>query len=130
MVAYVVFLLGSRFWDEVAEWLGVGDGGILQGFAVAIVIVLVWLILWAIYRWGPPDPMRYAGVVAAAVAALLVIGTIIAMEIVPKFSSSSAALFGAIGVFLVWLYYVGIVIVAAPTLLAAIVGAGRNQLRG
>ena len=128
MAAYVVFLLGTRFWDELAEWLGITNGGLIRSFAIGLMIVLVWLILWAIYRWGPPEPMSFAGAVAAGVAALLVIGTLIAVEIVPEFSSTSAiALFGAIGVFLVWLYYCGIVIVAAPTVLAAIVGAARGQ---
>ena len=131
MIAYVVFLLGTRFWDELAGRLGIANGGLVRSFAVGLMIVLVWLILWAIYRWGPPEPMSYASVVAAGVAALIVLGTVIAMQIIPEFSSASTiALFGAIGVFLIWLYYCGIVIVAAPTVLAAIVGAARGQTSG
>ena len=63
------------------------------------------------------------------VAALLVLGSWVAFSITPT-NSSSLSVFGTVGVFLVWLYYIGIVIVAAPTLINAVSVAGRKLVKG
>ncbi len=129
IVAYGAFLVGNRFWEGLAKALGIGSVDAVSAFGIGLIVGVVWLVLWAIYYWGPPDPISYAGIVAAGVAALLVVGTIVAIEIVPDVSTGTA-LFGAIGVFLIWLYYAGIVIVAAPALFAGVVGAVRKQGAG
>lgn len=129
LAAYTLLLLSGRVWTRVTDSLGLGGATAARAFAVGLAIVFVWLLLWAIYRWGPPRPISHAGAIAAGVGALLVLGSLVALALFPNLESSVASLLGVIGVFLVWLYYVGIVVVAAPTAIAALVGATRNQLR-
>jgi membrane protein len=128
LVAYASFTLGSRVFRELTDRVGTGTSFGVRLLLFAIAVVWVWFLLWAIYRWGPPRPMRNASVVAAAVAALLVLGSFIALNFYPA-NSSAVAMFGAIGVFLIWLYYIGIVIVAAPTVFSAFAGAIANAIR-
>lgn len=124
MVVYAALLVGTHFWDAVEEQFGVATASAARVTVIAAVIIWAWLLLWVIYRWGPPQPMPYSGIVSASVGALLVIGSMIAFSIVPT-GSAVLSVFGAIGVFLIWLYYIGIVIVAAPTILAGVAGAIR-----
>jgi uncharacterized BrkB/YihY/UPF0761 family membrane protein len=56
------------------------------------------------------------------------VGSIIAFDLIPA-TSSTLSILGALGVFLIWLYYLGIVVVAAPTVFAAIAGATRNLMQ-
>jgi membrane protein len=122
LVAYTFLTLGSRIWSNVAEDVGTSASTGTQVLLYVVAAVWVWILLWAIYRWGPPEPIRFSGVVSALVAALLVAGTAIAFSFVPSISGAAAA-FGAIGILLIWLYYVGIVVVAAPTVFAAVIDA-------
>lgn len=130
LVAYMILLAGSRMWNAVVDAIGIAGANVIGVLGVVLTIVWMWLLLWVIYRWGPPRPMRHAGGVAAAVAALLVIGSIAAFSLIPQFGGSSTLSFlGAIGVLLLWLYYVGIVIVAAPTAVSAFAGAIGSRIR-
>ena len=129
IVAYTALLVGTRFWEEIDDLVG-WDLSRVSAWTLAVVaIIWLWLLLWAVYRWGPPVPIRRAGIVALAVAGLVVLGSALASWLIPS-KPSAASVFGAIGVFLVWLYYIGIVIVGAPTVLNGLVLAVRNQLRG
>lgn len=120
MVGYFLALLGGRVWSALTEELGIGLANTARASFGAVAIVFVWLVLWAIYRWGPPVPLPRAGLTAAIVGALLVLGSAIAFSLSPDVSSSTLSFLGVIGVFLIWLYYIGIVIVAAPTLVNAV----------
>jgi membrane protein len=128
LVAYTFFTIGSRFFRELTGRLGGGTTLGIRVLLFAIAVMWVWVLLWAIYRWGPPRPMPKASLVAVAVAGLLVAGSLIALNLFPA-NSSAIAMFGSIGIFLVWLYYVGIVVVAAPTVFAAFAGAIANLAR-
>jgi membrane protein len=127
--AYFLILVGGRFWEAVREELGLVGGTTLQWLSASAIIVWGWLLLWAIYRWGPPRPLHRSGIVSAAVAVLIVVGSRIAFSVIPDFGTSSTLSFlGAVGVFLVWLYYIGIVVVAAPTVLTAFVDAIADRI--
>lgn len=115
LVGYFVALLGDRFWTAVEDQVGIGFTNTARVSFGVVAVVFMWLLLWAIYRWGPPVPLPRAGLTAAIVGALLVIGSAVAFSLTPDLSSSTLSFLGVIGVFLVWLYYIGIVIVAAPT---------------
>ncbi|MGI9584463.1 MAG: hypothetical protein ACR2N7_02620, partial [Acidimicrobiia bacterium] len=104
---------------------GVTTASVARLLLIAVAIIWVWGLLWAIYRWGPPSPLRRPGIIAAMVAALLVAGSMLAIRFFPT-SSHTLSVFGAMGVFFIWLYYVGAVIVAAPTLVNAVWAAVRN----
>lgn len=128
LVAYTFLTVGSRIWVEVAGRFGQSASVGARVLTVSLAIAWVWLLLWAIYRWGPPSPLPRASIVAASVAALLVIGSIVAFEFFPT-TANSLAILGSLSIFLIWLYYLGIVIVAAPTVFSALAGATRNLVR-
>jgi uncharacterized BrkB/YihY/UPF0761 family membrane protein len=128
LVAYTFLTIGSRIWAEVAAQFGQNASVGAQVLSMTIAIVWVWLLLWAIYRWGPPAPLPHASVVAALVAGLLVVGSVIAFDLFPA-TSNTLAVLGSLSIFLVWLYYLGIVVVAAPTVFNAIAGATRNLMQ-
>ena len=127
LVGYALVLLGTRLWDAVEERFGDGTVDAAQLTVVAVAILWGWLLLWAIYRWGPPKPMPFPAITSASVAALLVLGSVIAFQLIPS-GSAVLSVFGAIGVFLIWLYYVGIVIGAAPTGFAGFATALHKQV--
>ena len=88
------------------------------GFTRTAVVLasLLWVfaLLFVIYRFGPPQPLAYAGLNAAAVTVVLYLGTIIAAALLPRLSNQAIAVFGSVGVILLWLYFVGVVVVALP----------------
>ena len=129
IVAYSALLVGTRVWERIDDFIG-WDLSRVSGLTLAVIAtVWLWLLLWATYQWGPPEPVRRSGIVALAVAGLVVLGSAAASALLPT-KPSAVSVFGAIGVFLVWLYYIGIVIVAAPTALNGLLLAGRKQVRG
>ncbi|MFC2153582.1 hypothetical protein ACFLQ7_03005, partial [Actinomycetota bacterium] len=121
-------LVGGRIWTAISDQFGIVGGNVARGIGLVAVVTWVWLLLWAIYRWGPPEPMRRSGLNSGIVAVILVVGSITAFALAPTFDSSTLSFFGAIGLFLVWLYFIGIVVVAVPTILMALAAAVRNQL--
>lgn len=129
LVAYLVALAGENLWNWVEDNVGVGTTGAVQLTLLGIAIVWVWGLLFAIYRWGPPKPVPRSALISALVAALVVLGSYVAFEILPT-NANTLAVFGVIGVLLVWLYYIGIVIVGAPTVIDAVITAFTKQVRG
>jgi membrane protein len=84
-------------------------------FAVAAAASLwVFLLLYAVYRWGAPRPLRWPATTSALVTGILVVGTWVVVNLVPSGSNASIAVFGALGLVLIWLYGVGIAVVAGP----------------
>jgi membrane protein len=128
LVAYALALLGTRIWTGIEDQFGLATANAGKATMMAIAILWVWLLLWAIYRWGPPEPMPLPSITSASVAALLVLGSVVAFQLAPS-GSAVLSVFGAIGVFLIWLYYVGIVVVAAPTGFAGVATALHAQAR-
>jgi membrane protein len=122
LVGYAAFTLGERFWDGVSSTVGLDTALPARVTLGVIAVLLVWALLYAIYRWGPPQPLDHSGVNSAFVAALLVVGSTIALRLSGAIPTT-LAVFGAIGVLLVWLYYIGVVVVGAPIILNAIGGA-------
>ncbi|MEZ5176479.1 MAG: YihY/virulence factor BrkB family protein [Acidimicrobiia bacterium] len=114
MAAYLVMLIGGGVWRTVSDWLGLPGIGITQALAIALALAWVYLLLWVIYRYGPPEPVSFAWLTAAIVTAVLGLGTMIAVNLLPNVSSQAVAVFGSVGLALLWLYYIGVVVVAAP----------------
>jgi YihY family inner membrane protein len=128
MIAYLFALVGGRIWTAISDQFGIVGGNVARGIGIAAAVTWVWLLLWAIYRWGPPEPMRRSGLNSGIVAVILVVGSLAAFALTPTFESSTLSFLGAIGLFLVWLYFIGIVVVAVPTILMALAAAVSNQL--
>lgn len=119
VIAYIAMLVGGTAWDEFTDLVGIPSVGLAQ-FAVVIVVVgWIFLLLWVIYHFGPPRPFDRAAMSAAIVTAILVVGTWAAQLLLPQFEIQSFAVFGAVGLVLIWLYCIGIVVVAIPV---AVVG--------
>ena len=130
MVSYGVLLLGETAWENVAEFLGLGDIGTAQFIVSVLVVVWVFGLLYIIYRFGPPMPVDEPAVTAVVVTVVLIIGTQVAIAVAPGISSQALAVFGTMGVLLVWLYGVGIVVVAIPMMVAATRAAIADLKRG
>lgn len=127
LAGYAVLVIGGRIFTRLTELIGL-DVYVYEIAAVVGAILVAWALLWAIYQWGAPNRMRAPGLSAGIVTGLVVLG----VALVPSFrSAESSALyaFGTIAMFLVVLYYAGVVIVATPTVLDALLDAGEAHWR-
>jgi uncharacterized BrkB/YihY/UPF0761 family membrane protein len=119
MVGYALLLLGETAWETIADFLGLGDIGTVQIILSALVVLWVFGLLYIIYRFGPPVPLERPAITAGVVTVVLIIGTQIAVAVSPEINSQALAVFGTMGVLLVWLYGVGIVVVSVPMMVEA-----------
>lgn len=112
-VAYALLAIGADLSGRFGRIL---PGELpFQGFLLAGAAALwVFLLLFAVYRWGAAVPIRRPATTAALVTAVLAVGTWAAFNLVPSGGSVSVAIFGAIGLVLVWMYGIGVVVVAGP----------------
>jgi uncharacterized BrkB/YihY/UPF0761 family membrane protein len=112
-VAYVVLVAGMGVLSDTAPALP--DGFIIIEFVIGCAAILwVFGLLYSMYRWGAPQPLRRPAATAALVTTVVVVGTWIATNLVPTGSAASIAVFGTMGLILLWLYGVGYVVVAGP----------------
>ncbi len=113
LAAYGLLVIGSGVTERVS---GAFSVQIPYAGLVLVVIASLWifLLLYAVYRWGAPTPLRRPAATSALVTATLVVGTWAATTLVPSQSSASVAVFGTLGVALLWLYGIGVVVVAGP----------------
>jgi uncharacterized BrkB/YihY/UPF0761 family membrane protein len=119
MVGYALLLLGETAWETIADFLGLGDIGTVQIILSGLVVLWVFGLLYIIYRFGPPVPLERPAITAGVVTTVLVLGTQIAVAASPEINSQALAVFGTMGVLLVWLYGVGIVVVSVPMMVEA-----------
>jgi len=120
LIGYGLMLLGEDAWNEIANFIGISSTGYAQVLVGIVAGLWVFGLLWVVYHFGPPKPVRRSVVVAAAVTLVLVAGTWIAFNLLPGDANESLAVFGALGIILIWLYFVGITVVAAPILILAL----------
>jgi membrane protein len=114
VAGYSALLLGRNAWEKVSDWLNLPSIGMAQVLLGLTAFGWIFALVWVIYRYGPPVPIRYAGVAAAIVAAVILLGTIGASLVVPSFDTETLAVFGSIGLVLLWLYGIGVVVVSLP----------------
>jgi len=120
LIAYGLMLLGEDAWNEISNFIGIRQRGYAQVLVGIVAALWVFGLLWVVYHFGPPKPVRRSVVVAAAVTLVLTAGTWIAFNLLPGDANESLAVFGALGIVLIWLYFVGIAVVAAPILILAL----------
>jgi uncharacterized BrkB/YihY/UPF0761 family membrane protein len=113
-VAYSAMLIGENAWQQLTVWLGMPGVGVTRLATTAIALAWVFGLLYVIYRWGPPESTPLPAVSAAIVSAVLWLGTTFATVLVPRIDSVALAVFGSFGLILLWLYFVGVVVVAIP----------------
>ncbi len=127
IVGQVVILVGSALVRFIESWTGVdliNDVTVVAGTTTLAAWTLV--VLFAIYRWGPPYPAPRP-LLSAAVATLLIgIGTALFGWMIPTISSSTIGVLGAVGVALLWMYYMGLILVSVPEVLDGVVETIRS----
>jgi uncharacterized BrkB/YihY/UPF0761 family membrane protein len=111
--AYAVLVAGMGWLGRIAP--EIPDNFVISELAfIGVAAGWVFLLLNSVYRWGAPEPIRRPAVASTLVTAVLVVGTWIAVNLVPSGSSASVAVFGSIGLILLWLYGVGFTVIAGP----------------
>ncbi len=111
---YVIVLFGGGLMEVLAR---VGfDVGSITGLTIGVLFMWVVILLFAIYRWGPPVPIERP--LPAALLAAIIIGlmTWAAAYFVPTFGSTTLAALGAVGIVLLWLFALGYVVIVVPAL--------------
>ncbi len=111
---YVIVLFGGALMEVLAR-VGL-DVGSITGLTIGVLFAWVVILLFAIYRWGPPVPIERP--LPAALLAAIIIGlmTWAAAYFVPTFGGTTLAALGAVGIVLVWLFSLGYVVIVVPTL--------------
>ncbi len=113
IAAYTLLVLGRGLTGRLGSLLPWGLP--LGQFLLAGVAALwIFLLLFAVYRWGAPQPIRRPGWTSALVTMALFVGTWAAFSLVPSETAAAVAVFGTIGLVLLWLYGIGVVVVAGP----------------
>jgi membrane protein len=113
LAAYTLLVLGRGLTGRLASFLPWGLP--LGQFLLAGVAALwIFLLLFAVYRWGASQPIRRPAGTSALVTTVLFVGTWAAFSLVPSETAAAVAVFGTIGLVLLWLYGIGVVVVAGP----------------
>ncbi len=127
VVGQIMILVGSALLSFIESWAGVD---LLEDVTVVIgastLAAWTWVVLYAIYRWGPPRPAPRP-LLSAAIATLLIgIGSALFGWVIPMISSSTIGFLGAVGVALLWMYYMGLILVSVPEVLDGVVETIRS----
>lgn len=113
VAAYALLVLGRGLTGRLASLLPWGLP--LGQFLLAGVAALwIFILLFAVYRWGAPQPIRRPAATSALVTTVLFVGTWVGFSLVPSETAVAVAVFGTIGLVLLWLYGIGVVVVAGP----------------
>ena len=122
VLGYVVIVSGEWLIELIEHSFGIDEVATTHHLvAIVVVISWVWVLIFAIYRWGPPRPLPRATFSAALATAAIVLSTWGVAVIVPMFGLSAVAFFGAIGLLLIWLYVIGFILVFSPAVMGAII---------
>ena len=111
---YAVVLFGGALM-EVLSQVGLNVGSI-TGLTIGVLFMWVVLLLFAIYRWGPPVPIDRPLLAAVLAASIIGLMTWAAAYFVPSFGGTTLAALGAVGIVLVWLFSLGYVVIVVPAL--------------
>lgn len=128
VVGQVLILVGSALVRFIESWTGVDlldDVTVLGGATTLAVWTCV--VLFAIYRWGPPRPAPRPLPSAAVATVLIGVGTVLFGLVIPMISSSTIGVLGAVGVALLWMYYMGLILVSVPEVLDGVMETFRSR---
>lgn len=118
-VGYVVVLFGEQIFAFVEGHFAIDLSG-AASVGGAILVLWLMLALYLIYRWGPPKRLDGALLSAFLTGLLIAVGTAVAGAVMPHLGSNTLAIFGAVGVMLLWLYYTALVVVMMPAIVGPI----------
>ena len=116
---YIIVVVGSVLERLLESSLDTQLDGVLDSGMVALSVWLV-IVLYVIYRWGPPEPISGAFLAAVICSGLVIAGTWLASLITSTFGSNTVTFLGVVGVLLLWLYYVALAVVMVPTVVSVV----------
>ena len=124
-LSYFAVILGNALTDRLAQ-LGLQFD---TAAWISIGAILVWVVgvLYAIYHWGLPEPIRMSALSALVATVILAVATWLAAILIPTFGGGALAAFGSVGVVLVWSYTLGIIIISVPAVVPSIVDVARGR---
>ena len=124
-LSYFAVILGNALTDRLAQ-LGLQFD---TAAWISIGAILVWVVgvLYAIYHWGLPEPIRMSALSALVATVILAVATWLAAILIPTFGGGALAAFGSVGVVLVWSYTLGIIIISVPAVVPSIVDVVRGR---
>ncbi len=119
VVGQVVVFAGRALVQLVESWTGleIAGGGTV---AIAGAVLAAWtlVVLFAIYRWGPPQPAPTPLLSAATTTLLIGAGSLVFGSVLPLLSKSTLGALGAAGVALLYMYYMALILISVPEVLA------------
>jgi membrane protein len=125
VVSYFAVILGNWLTTKLAD-LGINLGS-AAWISVGAILAWVVAVLYGIYRWGTPTEGRMPLLSAVVAAVVLAVTTWLAAILIPKFGGNTLAVFGSVGVILVWSYSVAIITISVPALVPSIVDVARGR---
>ena len=125
VLSYFAVILGNWLTTELAD-LGINLGS-AAWISVGAILAWVVVVLYGIYRWGTPTEGRMPLLSAVVAAVVLAFTTWLAAILIPKFGGNTLAVFGSVGVILVWSYAVAIITISVPALVPSIVDVARGR---
>lgn len=106
---FLVELTGLDIFDTLRVWIGVPASGLG-----------IYLVLYGVYRWGPPDPIDGAWLAALISTLAAALASVTLGLYLGQFAASTLGVLGAVGLVLLWLYVMAYVVL----FVAAAVGFG------
>lgn len=124
ILSYVAVIFGDWLIETLRQH-GINTGSVTW---ITIGATVVWVIalLFAIYRWGTPNPLRLSLLSAVVTTAALATATWAAAFLVPTLGGNTLAALGSVGVVLIWSYIIGLIIISVPALVPSIVDSVRG----
>ena len=122
--AYAVVIFGGWL-SATLEKLGLSVG-LTEVITIATVVGWLVVVLYAIYRWGTPTPIRLSFASAVVAGVTLALTTWLAAILVPTLGGDSLDALGTVGVILVWSYAIGLIVISVPVLVPSIVDVIRD----
>jgi uncharacterized BrkB/YihY/UPF0761 family membrane protein len=124
VLSYVLVIFGDWLVATLRQHgLGVGSVTWMTAAAMAAWVVGV---LFAIYEWGIPAPIRRPFVSAIVTVSLLGLTTWGAAVLMPAFGSGKISALGSVGVVLLWSYVTGFIVIVVPALVPSIEDVARG----
>lgn len=130
IVAYFIVTLGGRVSSFITEELGQQTQNLVETVTLVVAVAWIFSLVYAVYRWGGPRPIPRTVLTSAIVTGLVFFGSRLAIVLMPTSAPASLAVFGTIGVVLLWQYAIGIVVVGVPIVtgtLTAVLDSGRAR---
>ncbi|MDK1019176.1 MAG: YihY/virulence factor BrkB family protein [Actinomycetota bacterium] len=130
IAAYFLVVVGRILSHAIANEFGRQGQEVAQIVVVVVASFWVFALLYVIYRWGAPRPVPWTAITSALVTAVLAIGTWAIFSVAASARApASIAVFGAVGLILIWLYAVGMVVVGAPIAFGSLMRVLKSESR-